>query len=722
MRTGNMIEDKKNLDIQKNHSMGEYDDMNNISKSRCKGKCLNFKATRPVNGSWYASGYSRCNVCDIFVTPEGVRDGRFCNCCNIRVRTKPRAAAGKERYFEQVKKIVKTEDTQSSIDENNLPEINSTVKLDDDKINDTKKSTPIYEENDESVKTYYELKDFLESKIKPQANYQYVMLKELLEYGELHKGDIAESLAYFNNKNTTDIDAVKYYLNVPVYDVLLNHELVTSDSEYYGLPYYTLNVKLTEFQRIELIDFFIDIIDTYNKEHDIPENQFPNANNSDNIEWSDANIKSSSKVQKIKNFVKKIHVSSTNSFWIWSVTPDNWEIVKSQNVWGSRIPKERIGKKVKSGDQVAFYVIGSASFKGIFEFVGEWHDSPGKTWDDDLEPDGSLRYKTQIKLKPVQLGSVDVSDLHDEIELFIGKPQNIRNLLLQGGSGYPSNNSRPLLESDFVIIKEHLAQNALVLDSEESTPKIVKECPKCNETKVEGIPGNEFDNKIEELFGFRQFDPNDPQSKKPQSYCRKCRNGKKESESIEENKISKNIEKKSTVEEKTDKIVTESEKFLEFVPQENGLVIKHYELKKIDIIQKDQNIPNDELVESFGVGNMGGIRHSKKNNVLILCSTFSNQYEDDVDEDAHLIKFTGEGQSGDQTLSKGNYKIANSENTPMLFFKEKYQEQGVRKRGPLDNIYSFVGKVRYVKHYWKEEQDVNGLKRQVLKFVLEIQS
>jgi len=168
--------------------------------------------------------------------------------------------------------------------------------------------------------------------------------------------------------------------------------------------------------------------------------------------------------------------------------------------------------------------------------------------------------------------------------------------------------------------------------------------------------------------------------------------------------------------------VTESEKFLEFEPQENGLAIKHYELKNIDIIQKDQDITNDELVAKFGVGNMGGIRHSKKNNVLILCSTFSNQYDDDVDEDAHLIKFTGEGQSGDQTLSKGNHKIANSENIPMLFFKEKHQEQGVRKRGPLDNIYSFVGKVRYVKHYWKEEQDVNGNKRQVLKFVLEIQS
>jgi len=580
MRTDNMIEMKKTSDKQKSHQISNHDGMSNISKSRCKGKCSEFKAIRPENGSWYASGNSRCNVCDIFVTPEGVRNGLFCSCCNIRVRTRPRASGGKERYFEQVKKLEKSQDNQNTINENNSLETNSTQKSKDDEnwwleestkkrlaeeSNETKKSTPIYDEIDESVKTYYELKEFLESKIKPQANYQYVMLKELLEYGELHKGEIAESLAYFNNKDTTDLETVKKYLKVPVYDVLLKHELVTSEGYYCGLPYYTLNVKLADFQRIELIDYFIEAIATFNKEHNIPENEFPNANNMDNIEWSDANIESSSKVEKIKNFVK-----------------------------------------------------------------------------------------------------------------------NIRTV--------------------------------------ETTSKIVKECPKCHETKIEGFTGIEFDNEIEKYFGFRQSNPNNPQSRKPQSYCRKCRNGKKELDSIEENKISENIEKKSTIEEKNDKTVTESEKFLEFEPQENGLAIKHYELKNIDIIQKDQDITNDELVAKFGVGNMGGIRHSKKNNVLILCSTFSNQYDDDVDEDAHLIKFTGEGQSGDQTLSKGNHKIANSENIPMLFFKEKHQEQGVRKRGPLDNIYSFVGKVRYVKHYWKEEQDVNGNKRQVLKFVLEIQS
>ena len=427
----------------------------NIKNRVCKNKCIKFKATRPRSGGRYAAGQFRCKTCDIYLTVEGI-DRNSCKCCNMRVRSKPRNRLCKEKYHNKVLNAqepwISTNDVNNIKESKNKKNINESI--------DYKKTTPIYKEITKSAKTYYELKEFLESIIKPQTNYPLVMLKELLEYGTLHQGEIAESLAYFNNKDTTDINNIQYYSNVPVYDFLLKHKLVISDKGYY-FPYFTLNVKLEKFQRIELIDYLTNTIVIYNKEHRIPENEFTNSNNMDNIKWSDINVKNSLMTHKIKNLVKKMSTSQTNSFWIWSVTPENWEIVKSKNVWGSRIPKERIGNKVKAGDQVAFYVIGSNSFKGIFEFVGEWYDSPGKTWNDDLEPDGSLRYKTQIKLKSIQLGSVKVSELYDKIKLFIGKPQNIRNLLLQGGSGYPSNNSRPLLESDFEIIKKYLTQNPM---------------------------------------------------------------------------------------------------------------------------------------------------------------------------------------------------------------------------------------------------------------------
>ena len=252
---------------------------------------------------------------------------------------------------------------------------------------------------------------------------------------------------------------------------------------------------------------------------------------------------------------------------------------------------------------------------------------------------------------------------------------------------------------------------------EQSNSQNVKECPKCH-VKVEEVPGVGLDNKIEDVFGYRQFDPNDPQTKKPQSYCRKCRKAERESKSEEKNMSEDESPEKEIIIETEIK----PEQFIIIDSKEGDLEIKHYELQSTDIIQKEQTISNDGLMEKFGVGNMGGIRYSRKNNVLVLCSTHSNHYDDEIDEDANLIKYTGEGQIGEQTLTGGNYKIANSQNMPILFFKERYQEPGARKRGALDNIYTFVGKVMYVKHYWKEESDKNGNQRQVLKFLLEIQS
>jgi len=544
------------------------------------------------------------------------------------------------------------------------------------------------------------------------------MLKELLEYGKLHKGEISESLAYFNNKNTLDINSVKYYFDVPVYDVLLNHGFVIEDEGFLDFPYYSLNVKLEGFRKTELIDYLSNEITKYNEEHNIPENEFPNADNMGNIDWSNFNFKSKSKVQKLKNFVKKMRPASAN-FWIWSVTPENWEIVKSKYVWGSRIPKERIGSKVQSGDQVAFYVIGTNSFKGIFAFDGNWFDSPGKLWDDDLEPDGSLRYRSRINLKLIQLGTVTVSDLYEKMELFIGKPQNIRNLLLQAGSGYPSNSSRPLLEKDFEIIKQHLAKNPSISEPKveetdakienEITPTVLHICSKCNETKVEGIPGTELDNKIDESFGFRfSYLVNSPDSKKPNTICRKCsRKTGQEYRSKIRNEISKQDVPNSSSDIADTRI---------FDFGGDVLNIKNYKILSTSTIQKDQILTNDDIISTFKVGNMGGIRYTKENDVIVLLSTYSNDYEDSIDTDSGLIIYTGEGKD-DQELKNGNEKILNSQNTPMVFFKEVYQEKGARPRGALDNKYKFIGVVKYQKHYWKEEKG-----RQVVKFVLEIQS
>lgn len=275
------------IDTYKNKSSNNYDHMNSSSNRICKNKCINYKATRPTNGgSRYVAGQVRCQTCEIYLVPQGVKDGRFCKCCNYRVRTKPRNSAIKERYRENIKKLHESTTEQESTN-NDLKVGESSEENIEQNYDDNKKHTPIYEEIDDLIKTYYEFKEFLDSTMKLQSNYQLVMLKELLEYGPLHKGEISESLAYFNNKNSSDINVVKSFFVVPVYKVLLKHKIVTmkNTKTYPHIPLFSLNVKFTDNEKLSMLEDLIERLVKYNQEHDIPDNEFPNADNRGNIFW-----------------------------------------------------------------------------------------------------------------------------------------------------------------------------------------------------------------------------------------------------------------------------------------------------------------------------------------------------------------------------------------------------------------------------------------------------
>ena len=52
----------------------------------CKGRCVAYKAQKPIGAGRYALGQKRCQVCEIFLKWEGL----WCPCCGYRLRTKPR--------------------------------------------------------------------------------------------------------------------------------------------------------------------------------------------------------------------------------------------------------------------------------------------------------------------------------------------------------------------------------------------------------------------------------------------------------------------------------------------------------------------------------------------------------------------------------------------------------------------------------------------------------
>ena len=108
--------------------------MSESEKTRgiCKGICKDFKAKLSVSGSRYGSGQGHCQICDTWINHLGCHlkngapakedsVGWYCNCCNYRVRQKPRSKKSKEI----LKKELERNEHTKGIDN----EINSEEKI-----------------------------------------------------------------------------------------------------------------------------------------------------------------------------------------------------------------------------------------------------------------------------------------------------------------------------------------------------------------------------------------------------------------------------------------------------------------------------------------------------------------------------------------------------------------------------------------------------------------
>lgn len=63
------------------------------SAGGCKGICTRYKAPKPVKMGRYAAGQKRCQICEIFISVDGL----WCPCCGYRLRGKPRSSKYKAR-------------------------------------------------------------------------------------------------------------------------------------------------------------------------------------------------------------------------------------------------------------------------------------------------------------------------------------------------------------------------------------------------------------------------------------------------------------------------------------------------------------------------------------------------------------------------------------------------------------------------------------------------
>ena len=89
--------------------------VSNVGSSTCSDLCSAYQVTRPSSGNRYGNGQARCQICEIWIDYRGCHlgDGSpatdvphigwFCNCCNFKVRRKPRNKVYKEKLRDLLK-------------------------------------------------------------------------------------------------------------------------------------------------------------------------------------------------------------------------------------------------------------------------------------------------------------------------------------------------------------------------------------------------------------------------------------------------------------------------------------------------------------------------------------------------------------------------------------------------------------------------------------------
>jgi len=138
-------------------------------------------------------------------------------------------------------------------------------------------------------------------------------------------------------------------------------------------------------------------------------------------------------------------------YWVWSVTKENWEIVRSKGIWATY--DRGVTQRLKKGDVLVFYVKGTSCFKGIFRQASDWYETTEIVWDDEVK-EKKLKYPYQIKIEHIQLGDANYRDLIPKLN-FVEKKQ-YPQVYIYGTGGGPVNFRRPIEEHDYKLILEEM--------------------------------------------------------------------------------------------------------------------------------------------------------------------------------------------------------------------------------------------------------------------------
>ena len=144
------------------------------------------------------------------------------------------------------------------------------------------------------------------------------------------------------------------------------------------------------------------------------------------------------------------------SYWVFSVTFENWSLARGRRIWAVR--SKRLAEKIMKHDRIVLYVVGTNSFCSVLRLVGDWRPSTQITWADEQE-EGRIKYAFQAEAEIEVEGVAEVRDLLSRLS-FIRDKQNWGVYL----RGTPANMGRPVPWSDYQVIVEAMASHPLPQD------------------------------------------------------------------------------------------------------------------------------------------------------------------------------------------------------------------------------------------------------------------
>jgi predicted RNA-binding protein len=184
-------------------------------------------------------------------------------------------------------------------------------------------------------------------------------------------------------------------------------------------------------------------------------------------------------------------------YWLWSVTEENWEIVKSRKVWATY--NKAVTSQIIKDDILIFYVKGTMQFKGIFQVTSDWYETKELIWSDEIK-DERKKYLFQINLEIIQLGEVSYKDLIPKLK-FVEK-KYAPQVYVYGTGGGPVNFRKPLEESDYQIILTEMKKTSKTSQTVQLGPTpTIAPLPTSTETRFTHSELRTMLVELGELFG-----------------------------------------------------------------------------------------------------------------------------------------------------------------------------------------------------------------------------